>query len=151
MRSHDLKGRSDSSSRGRPVGRRGSGPCGWRREHVTLTAERSIESFKSKLCWPRIERTVKALLPGCEFVALAEISSAVAVELQHLTQRRYAQRALARVARKTGAYLGYGAHVCTVRIAAGQHCHTAWRAKRCRIENYCRSTHSRQAVPTSAC
>jgi hypothetical protein len=82
-----------------------------RRKEVSLAAQASVESFKPGTRGPLIERTGEAGFSGREFVALAEHRGAIAIQLHHLGQRRFAIGTLGGLTRKRGGELGNGPHV----------------------------------------
>ena len=73
-----------------------------RRPLIGLTAHESVELVEPGPVRPTAGRAGGADLPGCRLVVLAEEARAVAVQAQHLGERRHAVRALTRVARKRG-------------------------------------------------
>jgi hypothetical protein len=84
---------------------------------VGLAAEEAIELVEALVGRPAVEGTRDARLPGRQLMPFTEGTGAVAVEAQHLGQRRDLIRDLAGVAGKGGAGLDDRAHVVDMVIA----------------------------------
>ena len=105
-----------------------------RRPLVGLAAEEAVELVEPGPRRPAVGRSGGADLPGRGLVVLAEEARAVAVQPQHLGERRHVRRALPRVARKRRGRLGDPAHVVHVVVAAAQERRPRRRADRRRVE-----------------
>ena len=89
-----------------------------RRPLVRLPTDEAVELVEPGARRPTIGRAGDAGLPGRGLVALAVGGGAVAVEAQHLGERRDVVRTLARVPRERGRRLGDAGHIVRVVIAA---------------------------------
>ena len=105
-----------------------------RRPLVGLAAEEAVELVEPGPCRPAVGRARRADLPGRRLVVLAEEAGAVAVQPQHLGERRDVVRALPRVARKRGRCLGDATHVVHVVVTAAEQRRPRRRADRRRVE-----------------
>ena len=117
-----------------------------RRPLVGLAAEEAVELVEPGPRRPAVGRTGGADLPGRRLVVLAEEAGAVAVEAQHLGERRHVVRALPRVARERRGRLGDPAHVVHVVVAAAEQRRPRRRADRRRVELVVAQPRLRQAV-----
>ena len=105
-----------------------------RRPLVGLAAEEAVELVEPGPRRPAVRGPGGADLPGRGLVVLAEEAGAVAVQPQHLGERRHVVRALPRVARERRGRLGDPAHVVHVVVAAAQQRRPRRRADRGRVE-----------------
>ena len=101
---------------------------------IRLAADEAVELVEPLARRPTVERTRDAGFPGSGFVPLAERAGAVAVESQHLGQRRDAVRKLPRVAGEPGRGFHDRAGVCGVVVPTGLERHSRRRAERRRME-----------------
>ena len=117
-----------------------------RRPLVGLAADEAVELVEAGARRPAVGRPGDAGLPGRGLVALAVGGGAVAVEAQHLGERRHVVRALAGVARERGGRLGDAGHVVRVVIAAVQQRRARRRADRRVVEGVVAQPLLRQAI-----
>ena len=101
---------------------------------VGLAADEAVELVEALVRGPAIERARHAGLPRGGLVPLAEGAGAVAVEPQHLRQRRHAVRILPGVAREGRRGLHDRAGVDGVVVPAGLERVARRRAQRRRVE-----------------
>ena len=102
---------------------------------VRLAADEAVEVLEAAAARrPVVERAHRARLPDRHLVALAELRGRVAVQLQHLGERRARVRAHRVVAGRRGGDLGDPAHADGVVVAAGQQRRARRRAQRRRVE-----------------
>ncbi len=88
---------------------------------VRLAADESVEVLESAAAgWPRIERTGRAGLPHRHLMALAELSSRVAIQLERFGEGRAGVRQNRVITRRTAGDLGDAAHAYGVMVAARQ-------------------------------
>ena len=79
--------------------------------------------------WPCVERTRRTGLPDGDLVALAELGRRVAVQPEHLRQRRRRVRAHGGVPRRRRRDLRDGSHPDGVMVTPGQECLASRRAQ----------------------
>ncbi len=113
---------------------------------VGLAADESVEVFEPAPGRPLPERPHRAGLPDRHLVALAELGGRVAVELEHLGERRRAVRSHRVVARRGGRHLGDRTHADRVMVPAGQDRLPRRRAQRCRVEPVVPQTSSSEPI-----
>ena len=101
---------------------------------VGFTADEAVELVEPLVGGPAVERTRHAGFPGGGFVPLAEGAGAVAVEPQHLRQRRHAVGILPGVARVGRRALHDRAGIDGVVVPAGLERVARRRAQRRRVE-----------------
>ena len=101
---------------------------------VGLAAEETVELVEARARRPAVGRPGDADLPRRGLVVLAEEAGAVAVQAQHLRQRRDVVRPLSRVAREGRGRFGDAAHVVHVVVAAGEQGRPRRRADRGGVE-----------------
>ena len=105
-----------------------------RRPLVRFAADEAVELVEAGAGRPAVGRAGGADFPGGGLVRLAEGGRAVAVEPQHLGQRRDAVGPLPGLAGEGGRGLGDRAHVADVMVAAGQQRRAGRRAERRGVE-----------------
>ena len=105
-----------------------------RRPLVGLAADEAVELVEARPRRPAIGRPGRAHLPGRRLVRLAERGSAIAVQSQHLGQRRHVAGSLAGLSGKPGGGLGDRAHVVHMMVAPAQQRRAGRRAQRRRVE-----------------
>ena len=105
-----------------------------RKPLVGFTADEPVELVEALMRGPAIERAGHARLPRGGFVPLAERAGAVAVEAQHLRQRRDAVRILPRVAGEGRRALHDRARIHGVVVPSGLQRVARRRAERRRVE-----------------
>ena len=105
-----------------------------RRPLVGLAADEAVELVEARAGRPAVGRAGRADLPGRGLVRLAEGGGAVAVQPQHLRQRRHAVRALPGLPGEGGGGLRDRAHVVHVMVAAAEQRGARRRAERRGVE-----------------
>ena len=113
---------------------------------VGLAADEAVELVEARAGRPAIGRPGGADLPRRRLVVLPEEARAVAVQPQHLRERRDLGRSRAGVAGKGRGDLGDAAHVVHVVVAAGEEGRPRGRAERRGVELVVAQAPARQLV-----
>src|SRR5260370_38315317 len=101
---------------------------------IGLAAEEAVELVEARAGRPAVGWAGRTHLPSGGLMRLAECRRAVAIQPQHLRQRRYAVGALPGLSRESGSGFGNRAHVVHVMIATAEQCGSRGRAERCGVE-----------------
>ena len=117
---------------------------------VGLTADEAVELVEALVRGPAVERARDAGFPGGGLVPLAERAGTVAIEPQHLRQRRHAVRILPGVAGEGGRALHDRAGIHGVVVPSGLERVARRRAQRRRVEVVEAHAALREACPSLA-
>src|SRR5450432_3110653 len=113
---------------------------------MRLTADEPVEVFEPAAAGgPRVERTGRTGLPNRNFVALAELSSRISVQLQRLCKRGSRVRKHRTITRRAGGNFGDASHADRVMVAACEQRLARRRAKSRCVETIVLKTARRQA------